>query len=61
MSLSKVLGYFSVTECAKRAKVSPQAIRKAIKEERIDALKLGKQWAIRICVLENYIMDRRRR
>jgi len=38
--------FFSVTEFAKEVSVTPQAVRKAIKEGRLSASKIGKQWVI---------------
>jgi excisionase family DNA binding protein len=39
--------YYTVTQFAKKHCVTPQAIRKAIKEGRIEATKLGHYWLIR--------------
>lgn len=38
----------SVSQLAKIRKVTPQAIRKAIKEKRIKARRIGKQWVINL-------------
>jgi len=35
-----------VNEAAKKCKVTKQAIRKAIKEKRLDAIKIGNSWVI---------------
>lgn len=41
---SKLL--MGVNECAKFCKVTVQAIRKAIKEKRLNALKIGNAWVV---------------
>lgn len=46
---------FSVSEFAKGAGISPQAVRKAIREKRIRANKIGCQWAIEIKELREYL------
>ena len=38
--------FCSVSEFAKETKLTPQAIRKAIKQGRLMASKIGKQWVI---------------
>jgi hypothetical protein len=38
----------SVSQLANMKRQSPQAIRKAILDKRIDARKIGKQWVIEI-------------
>jgi len=48
-------GFYSVSEFAEESKVTSQAIRKAIKEKRIKAFKIGKQWAIEKKELRKYL------
>ncbi len=40
-------GFLSVSQVANSLNYSSQAIRKAIKENRLDAYKIGKQWCIK--------------
>ena len=37
---------YSISQLAEQAKISTQAIRKAIKDKRLKANKIGKQWVI---------------
>ena len=46
--------FVSVSEFAKAVKVSPQVIRKGIKENRIMASKIGKQWVIPKQLIEQW-------
>ena len=47
--------FVSVSEFAKAVKVTPQAIRKGIKENRIMASKIGHQWVIPKQLIEQWI------
>lgn len=46
---------FTVTECAEFCFVSPQAVRKAIKQGRIKAKKLGYHWVISRREVKKYL------
>jgi len=48
-------GFLSVEQAARQKDMTPQGIRKAIKEGRIDAYVVGKQWAIKPKDIEKFI------
>jgi excisionase family DNA binding protein len=47
--------YLSVTQFAKACMVTPQAVRKMIKEKRLKAIMVGKQYIIPCLELDKYL------
>ena len=54
MTIYRYSGFLSVEQLARNINYSPQAIRKAIRENRLDAYMIGKQWAIKEQDADNF-------
>jgi len=51
-------GLISVSEAAEMCNYTPQAIRKAIAENRLDAIRIGKTYALELRDVSDYAYDK---